>query len=779
MNVQIRVSLLTVMAVLSILPSAPAQVTDRDVRQAIERGVEYLKAQQDKTRGGWFPEHDGQPGGLSALCTLALLSAGVPPSDPAVVRALDYLRGFDKPDMTYSVALRTMVFCAADPIKDRILIDANVKWLETNQLTRPSSARDRKGAWAYSGRLGKGDNSNTQFALLALNEADRVGVPVNPSTWRLAQDYWQQTQKKDGSWGYQPGEGHPSTGSMTCAGISSLVIAAGRLSSGSADVRDGRIVCCGQQDNSGHIERGLAWLGKHFSVRNNPGDRFWLLYYLYGLERVGRLTGQRFIGGHDWYREGAEVLVREQDDFSGNWRGVGHAESNPLVATSLALLFLAKGRRPVVIAKGQYGDDGEWDLHAGGIPNLTRHLEKRWLRELTWQTVDLKAATVENLLESPVLFLSGRQSLLLSREQRESLRAYIEQGGFIFAEACDGEGCDGTAFDESFRALMRTLFPDSSLRLLPPDHAVWFAEGTVNPKYIRPLYGIDACCRTSVVYCPSNLSCLWELSAEGRERAVPEDVQEAIEAAVQIGQNVVAYATNRILKEKLDRPTVAVNDSELAPQSRGVLVIPKLAHGGGSDDAPHALANLTRFMRQELQLRVLTQRGVVPATSAELYQFPMLFAHGRRSFRWNAAERQAIADYIRNGGFLLADAICASPQFAAALRSELEAIFPGQKLERIPPNHPLFSSEFGGFDLSRVTLNDPQLRQAGERLEARRSPTTPMLEGLQVDGRYAVIFSPNDISCALESSATLECRGYVTADAARIGANVVLFALQQ
>ena len=410
----------------------------------------------------------------------------------------------------------------------------------------------------------------------------------------------------------------------------------------------------------------MAWLTKHFSVRTNPGDRAWLLYYLYGLERVGQLTGQRFIGGHDWYREGAEVLMREQDDFSGNWRGVGHAESNPLVATSLALLFLAKGRRPVVMAKVRYRDGDDWDLHAGGVPNLTRHLERSWRRNLSWQTIDLAAATVEDLLESPVLFLSGTQALPLTREQRENLRAYVERGGFLFAEACQGEGCDGQAFDDSFRALMRALFPDSSLRLLPPDHAVWFAEGKVNPQYLRPLYGIDACCRTSVVYCPRNLSCLWELSAEGRERNVPPEVLEEIKAAVQMGQNVVAYATNRVLKEKLDRPSAATTDPGMSTEARGVLIIPKLAHGGGSDDAPNALGNLTRFLRQELQLRVLAEQGVVAPTSPTLYQYPILFAHGRRGFRWNAAERQAIADYIHNGGFVFADAICASPEFAAA-----------------------------------------------------------------------------------------------------------------
>ena len=38
--------------------------------------MEFLKTQQDKVRGNW-PEHIAQPGGLTALCTLALLNAGV------------------------------------------------------------------------------------------------------------------------------------------------------------------------------------------------------------------------------------------------------------------------------------------------------------------------------------------------------------------------------------------------------------------------------------------------------------------------------------------------------------------------------------------------------------------------------------------------------------------------------------------------------------------------------------------------------------------------------
>ena len=62
---------------------------------------------------------------------------------------------------------------------------------------------------------------------------------------------------------------------------------------------------------------------------------------------------------------------------------------------------------------------------------------------------------------------------------------------------------------------------------------------------------------------------------------------------------------------------------------------------------------------------------------------------------------------------------------------------------------------------------------------ARLTKIQPYLEGLEIDGRFAVIFSPYDISCAMENHASLECKGYVKQDAARLGINILLYALQR
>src|SRR5439155_21890194 len=162
---------------------------------------------------------------------------------------------------------------------------------------------------------------------------------------------------------------------------------------------------------------------------------------------------------------------------------------------------------------------------------------------------------------------------------------YVENGGFIFAEACNGNGCNGEAFDHSFRRLMKDIFPDGELRKLPPDHAVWYAQGKVDPKNLPKdsdfwLWGLDACCRTSVIYCPRALSCYWELAHPYRESNYPPEIKSEIEAVTRLGGNVLAYATSRELKDKLDRPQLTMSNAG-GKSPRGALVVAKLSHSGG------------------------------------------------------------------------------------------------------------------------------------------------------------------------------------------------------
>ncbi len=52
-----------------------------------------------------------------------------------------------------------------------------------------------------------------------------------------------------------------------------------------------------------------------------------------------------------------------------------------------------------------------------------------------------------------------------------------------------------------------------------------------------------------------------------------------------------------------------------------------------------------------------------------------------------------------------------------------------------------------------------------------------VLEGVQINGKYVIVYSKYDLSCALERQATTACAGYATEDAVKIGVNLVLYGL--
>jgi hypothetical protein len=782
----------------SVVGPALAEVTAEQVRKAIDGGIGYLFGQQ-LHNGGW-PDMPLFPGGTSTLCTLALLEAGADPADERLQRALSHLRSLDA-RWTYVVAVQTMVLARASPEQDRVLIGRNVRWLERTQITEGPT----KGAWSYPGR-GGGDNSNSQFALLALYEAERVGVSANRRTWLLAREYWEKCQNVDGSWGYTI-QMPFSTGSMTCAGITSLVIAADTLQSGDARATGDHCECCLPQrhpnarepDDAERVERAIRWLGQNYSVSHNPGTHINLLYYLYGLERVGRLTARRFLplpvrpgqpDRADWYREGAERLVHHQDNLSGFWIGIGSGETNPLVGTSFALLFLSKGRWPVLLGKLDHYPADDWNHHRHDIANLTRYVESRWKRDMTWQVIDLQLASVEELLQTPVVYLCGSQSPMPDdpgrrKELVRKLRDYLDRGGFLLAEAY----CDGRGFNSGFRELMQAVFPEPEykLQLLEREHPIWYAEEKIDARQLRPVWGIEFGCRTSVIYIPPDppqeprpaLSCLWELSRPGRGEKLSPAVQAQVDAALSLGLNVLAYATNRELKGKEDFFQAASTRRPGDQVERGRLYVANLRHPGGCNAAPRALVNLMESAGRELRVRTHVREGLLDLTDPALFDYRLLFMHGRTNFRLTDAERQQLKQYIERGGMLLADSICASTAFTESFRREMAAIFPHHPLERIPVSDPLLGTNYGGFDLRVVSRRDPEATAPGAPLEGTVRKVPPDLEGIKIGDHWGVVFSPYDLSCALEKHNSLECRGYAREDAARIGLNVVLYSLQQ
>jgi len=753
--------------------SAQDDLSADRVRESIKRGVNYLKnSQQD----GRWPKYRLYTGGTTALATLALLNAGVPESDPVLQRSIRVVLNLPR-EKTYVVSLRVMALAMADPQGKKYKTDIarDIEWLLERQVPNGTY----QGGWGYdntSRKFGSADSSNSQFALLALHEGAMLGIEIPKKHWEDAILYWKnQSNQVRGGFTYTTSN-KTVTGSMTCAGISSLIIANENLADTSQYVMGDRIICCRSTEDSVLIAKAIDWLARNFSVRGNPvgrgiGNSRTQLYYLYGMERAGRLSGRRFFGPHDWYRTGALQLLRQQA-MNGSWKGNGSGEEDPNIATSLALLFLSKGKRPVAIGKLKFGINEDWNLHPKGVHFLTRVLETQWKTKLNWQTIQSENATVQDLIEAPVLFLSGREQLDLGAKQKQELKKFIESGGFIFAESCQGDGCGDAEFDQLFRKLMADLFPDSKLEPLQRDHPIWNSHFPLLPRSDWPILGLQACCRTSVVYVPRSLSCRWQLNQPNLFKKLPERAQDEVQYATEVGVNVVSYATGRELRDKLDVPIVA-NDSNPLMTDR-ILVLPKLSHSGGSDDAPNAWRNILSRASQ-LGMQVDMQKKMIQPLMDELADHPFVFMHGRNSFRFSDKEREELKQFLEVGGLLFADSICSSPAFSEAFRSEMKKMFPDNPLTPIPTDDPIWDNQkYGGYALPRVTITKPDRTVEGG-FQRRKLP--PQLEGIMIDGHYAVIFSPYDLSCAMENTSVSQCEGYTREDATRIAINVLLYAL--
>lgn len=763
--------LFTIALAFFAVPAATyADVDAAKVNRAIDRGITYLRKSQNE-RGDW-DEYPGHVCGLSSLCTLALLNAGVSRDDPAIKRAMNYLRATVADD-TYSVALQTLVYCQYGSASDLPRIRNNVTLLTDSQ--------HENGVWGYGGkRQSSGDPSNSQFALLALGAAQDRGVEVEPRVFERAIRYWENIQQSNGGWAYF---NNAPSGSMTCAGIASLIIAHGRLGDSSSSVKDGRIQCCGNQDiDDDPIERGLAWLSRQFSVSRNPGGSdATYFYYLYAVERTGRLSGRRFFGGHDWYREGAERLIAQQDEFQGFFQGGDWEQPN--VATSFALLFLSKGKRQVVIGQLQRDkvDQSEWQPHPDALRQLVRHVERSWGRDLTWQTVQLADAGLVDLLQTPVLVISGKDTLSLSDEKSELLKDYVDQGGTIIFDASGDSGCGNAAnFQNSVANLCAAWYPTAPLERLPTSHPVWNAERAVDIDAMPNgfwVYGVQACCRTAVFYVPQTLTCRWELGDQLFHRGEAENpVRRQIDHSIRIGQNIIAYATGRELKDKLDQQIVLQSDS-LDTTERGATRIAMLDVGAGGEDARRALPNASTIIRNQTQVAISVTDTSVGFDEEDLAEVSVLWVHGRREFVLTPAQRDSLRQFIDRGGVILGTAICGDESFTRSFRSEFAKVLDQIPMESMPSDHPMLTTQYYGYDLRSVTVRRISRGAGGQQVRRQTSP--PILEFAEVDDVVAVVFSPLDLSCALESQNSVQCPGYGTEDAAKIVTNVVQMALNQ
>jgi hypothetical protein len=214
--------------------------------------------------------------------------------------------------------------------------------------------------------------------------------------------------------------------------------------------------------------------------------------------------------------------------------------------TPVAFLVLAcclsspqENGAPVALTVGrlQYGGGGDWYANPSSLPNLLAAINERTALQVAEreQVVQLTDPALWGL---PYLYMTGHGNVRFSPEEVQTLRRYLESGGFLHAD-------DNYGMDESFRREIERVFPDHPLVDVPVDHAVYhivyeFSEGL--PKIHEhdglPAQGLGVFLdgRLAVFYSyQSDLGDGWE------DPDVHEDPTDLRERAIQMGVNLFVY----------------------------------------------------------------------------------------------------------------------------------------------------------------------------------------------------------------------------------------------
>ncbi|MEM8709788.1 MAG: prenyltransferase/squalene oxidase repeat-containing protein, partial [Planctomycetota bacterium] len=330
----------------------PAPVTEKEIDQAIDRAIRYLLSRQELD-GSWKPIEAKYVSGQTGHCLYTLLKAGVAKTHPSIQRGFAYLLA-NPPRYTYGIACCLLAAQAADAEKYSAEIEA---WTAT-LLEAHGHGFAYPGTEEHPNYVE--DLSLTQYGALGLRVAEACGIKVHHDVWEELISYAYSVRNDDGSFSYRPGTEH--TGSMTAAGIAVLQIAREALQN------QNRMGARETRQIQETMDEAFEWLGENLRMDRNPDPnakddeaghmKRWKLYYLYGLERVGGLTGVRQFGGHDWYEEASNHLVRNQGD-QGQWANPGGGEEHP--GTCFGVLVLKRATAPTSGTKPRgsrsYGTD--------------------------------------------------------------------------------------------------------------------------------------------------------------------------------------------------------------------------------------------------------------------------------------------------------------------------------------------------------------------------------------------------------------------------------------
>ncbi|MCL2641257.1 MAG: DUF4159 domain-containing protein, partial [Phycisphaerales bacterium] len=580
---------LAVMVAWAMPAVAARPVTSDEVDAAVDKGVAWLRSQQGQN-GSWDTELNWvnkQPLATTSMVCGALLECGVKPYDPRLAKALDWLeKAVDDPLYQPggdTLGFRTQTWLLANRSSGGKYAKVMKRDIDRLVASTPSGGYDYlcTGRAEYQNRR-RPDNSNSQFALYGVWAGKLNNVDISEAYWKQVLGYWSASQKPDGGWPYELKDSRTRI-TMAAAGLASLYVCFD-------SIYGPHFVPVGAEPPkvAKGMDRALAYLDFHFanSLRDPrsydiSSDGYMMYYHLFGIQRAGLATGRKRFGGVDWYDAGARVLL-DMQKADGSWEAGRNGNCTDQVWTAYALMFLARGQRPLPFVHLNWG--GSWNNRPHALPNLYMWMGQALERKFKLETVSIDNPT-QDWNDSKILLITGHTDPQMSDQQLQRLRQFSADGGVIFSIS---EG-NSDSFCSGMSQTYRKLFPWNSLRTIPMDHPIETIYSKLNGRV--PFSVVMDGDRVLAVHTNVDLARDWQMNQ-------PEKTPLAFEAAT----NVYLFVERQSKSERL-------------PSAWAMLPVERLKQWDGVDAI---LAKVSTDYESQLARLELDQKAALKSVGADM-----------------------------------------------------------------------------------------------------------------------------------------------------------------
>ena len=145
------------------------------------------------------------------------------------------------------------------------------------------------------------------------------------------------------------------------------------------------------------------------------------------------------------------------------------------------------------------------------------------------------------------------------------------------------------------------------------------------------------------------------------------------------------------------------------------------------------------------------------------------FAHltGTFDYKFNNAQCSEMKQFVQGGGTLVIDVAGGNSKFAESAEAAIAAMFPQNKLEVLPSDHPLHTARVGEAD--EITYRNFAVHNGVDKSHA------PRLQGITLNGRLTVVYSREHLSVGLVGQSVDGINGHSPETATKLMTRIINF----